>query len=478
MSVKDVIDQRFNCESGGAVNACSEEGIMHSSQPDEWSAGASEEDPNFYVFLRLDDDSMGIRPKTKRDELVPELKASQRSPECEHGVGPGVLDELFAILSEKFFDYDLACLFAVRTTGDVTSVTVCNSWRLTKCAGSPRIDCEDRDFKSGGWKASIDSYVPQITLLPETASPVLAREMLEQAVVEFVRSYNDYTMAERAVLAEARKAEVSYLDLEHALAKTWIGCLEEYVGARKLESLSQTLSEVIWKFLIDPDFIKVVACARTGSHVGLCDYWKMSQSHASCTRLYWQDRKMLPLFEHLSEEEFEKPELFSIKRWTEEGVEFAWTGKTRLAGPASYRALMATEPAIVRSWADAFARDGAFAFLFDLQGAIADEGPIPSPVLLSIAHPMNPPDLDMGKYWDSYVRLIRLYVRECRRRIALPEVHTYEQVVESIAFANIFHWWRREGSIDGEPNRQTTWSDIEGKSNRWYRQWPSARAPS
>jgi len=206
--------------------------------------------------------------------------------------------------------------------------------------------------------------------------------------------------------------------------------------------------------------------------VSISDYITMAQSHLTWIRLFQQERKLLPVLSAIPMDELHKPEPFSIKRWTEEGVNMvSGQGKTRLSGPASYRALIATHPAIVRAWEEMSSRHGTFATLFDLQAIIADDGKIPQPVLWSILGALG--SRVRGRLETEELtllaRLIREYVRECKRRRAMPEFCTYRNAIASIGLRQVLDWWVHAGRPADEPNRQTKWSGIERKSSQWHR---------
>jgi len=479
-----VVDESVDFEFGGAVDACADESFRPPALPDEvekrieahieafdpllWEICAPENNLGDRYFHEFDIDSLGTPPEAPSGE--PSNHVSGGPAWRKFRFGSYVLEEAYSILSRKVFEFDLGCLFATETAGDATSVIVCNFWRLTKRANNPEIRIEIRDFDSGGWIAGDERVMPEITLLPGTPKRRLARECLSWAVSMFAHRYHGHTPAERTVLAEAGESDVFIRALPDALTDAKVRSLEKRLGANKLNSLSETLSKVLWTRLIDPAFIKVVGYARMLRGVSLSDYIVMARHHSTWSRLYDQERRLLPVLTCMPYQELVKPEPFSIRRWTEDGVQVGWWEKTRLAGPASYRALIGTHPAIVRGWAEMSRRCSAFATLFDLQAIIADDGKIPQPVMWSILGALG------SRVWGQLerhelvllARLIRQYVRECKRRRALPEIRIYRNAIASIGLRQILDWWVDVGMPAGQPNRQTTWSGIERKSNQWH----------
>jgi len=479
-----VVDESVGLEFGEAVDACADESYMPPALPDEVEKRieahieafdpllseicAPENNLGDRYFHEFDIEALGTPPEAPSGE--PCNQASGGRAWRKFRFGSYVLEEAYRILSRKVFEVDLGCLFATDTSGDATSVIVCNFWRLTKRVNSPEIHIEIRDFDSGGWIAGDESALPEIPLLPGTPKRRLARECLHRAVNMFAHRYHGHTTAERTVLAEAVESDVFIWALPDALADAKVRSLEKRLGAKKLNSLSETLSKIIWTRLIDPAFIKVVGYAMMLRRVSFSDYIYAARSHTLWTKFYEKERKLLPVLTRMPKEELEKPEPFSIKRWTEDGVQVGWWEKTLLAGPASYRALIGTHPAIVRGWAEMSCRCSAFATLFDLQAIIADDGKIPQPVMWSILGALG-----SCVWWrlephelTSLARLIRQYVRECKRRRSLPEFRTYRNAIDSIGLRPVLDWWANAGMPVGEPNRQTKWSGIERKSNLWH----------
>jgi len=491
-----VVDESFDFEFDGAVDACADESYMPPALPDEvekrieahiaafdpllWEICAPEKNLGDDHFHAFDIDALGTPPEAPSGELLGQVSGCPAWREFQFE--SYALEEVYGILSRRIVEYDLGCLFVAQTTGDATSVVLCNSWRLTKQANSTEIRIEVKDFDSGGWVAGDTWNLPDIMLLPKNANRTLARQSLEMASYLFANTFRGATTAERSVLAGVSEPELSIYSMRHALADTTVRSFEERFGTKQLNSLSETVSSAVGKLLIDPAFMKVVRCAMKFRSVSFSDYIWMAKSHLRWTRLYKEERKLLPILTLLQSAELDKPEPLSIKRWTKEGVELAWPCQKiiRLSGPASYRALLATDPAIVREWAEISCESGAFATLFDLQARIAEEGRIPQQVIWSIV-------AELKRYRhrgyercesEQFARLIRQYVRECRRRSEMPAYGNYGDAIASIAMGNVLDWWDRAGMPAGEPNRRTTWSGIERKSNQWHAEAYKAGAKS
>ena len=298
--------------------------------------------------------------------------------------GAEVLQEAYDLLSFGARIVDLACLFRTEMTTDgSTAVIVCETWRLTKHADTPRIDVRVRLHAEGTELPCAMRNTPPLPLLPPTPKRAAWRVVLGRALEHFVDNFDDAPAPEGGVLREARRHEHFPL-MRSAFVNAKLAQLERRLGAERINSLSETLSKVIWKHVIDPEFVRVVAYARMLRPVTLPHYCEMAEHWKVLARAYEQDRYMLPLCHIVRFDEYEQARPFSIARWTKEGVHMSRDGPVRLASPAAYRVLVAMHPAIVRAWAEISWRRGAFATLFELLAQIREEGPIPQPVLWSL----------------------------------------------------------------------------------------------
>lgn len=395
------------------------------------------------------------------------------------------LNRAYAILAEAVMRYDLGRLFETAVNADgSTSVTICRTWRLIKRPSSPRVRCLPRVWSpEQPWEGCLWPTT-FITLLPCDPKPDIWQSLYYFAVWHLAEQYTGANDEEREVLSSVRRDEQDWWLIVQTLIKYKQRELERRLGTHRLNSLAGTLSKIIWRRIIDPGFIKVVAYARMFKPVLLSDYIDMSQSHEAYTRMHLQDRRYLTLSRFLDKEEVESVEPFSIERWTVKGVKLTVGGSVRLvrlSSPASYRAMIGTHPAIVRDWAENSIVHTGFATYFDLLAKLGDETPIPQPILRSLESALGSPhhfwmyrELDI----PLLSNLVRQYVRECKRRKAMPEYRTYSAVLASINLLAVLDWFSTEGTKAGEPNARNTWAGIERKSHAWHEHMWQASATS
>lgn len=394
-----------------------------------------------------------------------------QSQERKFRFGARVLQEAYDILSIGARLLDLACLFRTELTPDgCTTVVVCETWHLTKEVDSPRIEVHVRDFTASGERPLCRGWVPAFPLLPATPKRAAWRGVLGRALQSFADTFEQEAAQDRDVLRQARQHEHFPL-MRDAFVSAKLAQLERRLGAERINSLSETLSKIIWKHVIDPEFVRVVAYARMLRPVTLQHYCEMAEHWKVLARAYEQDRYMLPLCQIVRFDEYEQATPFSVARWTKEGVHMSRDGPVRLSSPAAYRALVAMHPAIVRAWAEISWRRGTFATLFALLADVRQEGPIPQPVLWSLVGALG----GASVCWTfeqpillRLVRVVRQYVRECRRRRALPEFRTYRRAVQSLDLRSVLDWCVNGGRRARELDKHATWSGIERRSRLWH----------
>jgi len=257
MNSEDVVlDENFDFEFGGAVDACADESFMPPALPDEveerieahiaafdplrWEICAPENNLNHDYFFELDVDLLGVPPEIPLCEPFEEVPG--RPAWRNFRFGSHVLEDAYSILSRKIYEHDLGCLFATETMGDATCVTVCNYWRLTKRLDGPQIYIEVRDFDCGGWMASNVWSLAHIRLLPGIPKRAMAREVLHWAVLDFAYKFNGDTAAERATLAAAHDFPLFYSSfIPEALADAKVRSLEKRLGVESKRSIDPVL---------------------------------------------------------------------------------------------------------------------------------------------------------------------------------------------------------------------------------------------
>lgn len=396
---------------------------------------------------------------------------ASESHERKFRFGAQVLDEAYDILSFGARLLDLACLFRTELTPDGrTTVVVCETWHLTKEVDSPRIEVQVRDFTASGEWPLCRGWVPAFPLLPATPKRAAWRLVLGWALQSFADTFEQEGAEDRDVLRRARQHELFRL-MRGAFVSAKLAQLERRLGAERINSLSETLSKVVWKHLVDARFLRVVAYARMLRPVTLQHYCEMAEHWKVLARAYEQDRYMLPLCHIVRFDEYERGRPFSVARWTKQGVHMSRDGPVRLSSPAAYRVLVAMHPAIVRAWAEISWRRGTFATLFALLADVRQDGPIPQPVLWSLVGALGGASVCWAFEQPILLRLervVRQYVRECRKRKALPEFRTYRRAAETLDLRSVLDWCVNGGRHARELGKDATWSSIERRSRLWH----------
>lgn len=417
-------------------------------------------------------DASSNRLQTARGAGSPSAPSADQAQAPGFRFGSEILQEAYDRLSFGARLLDLACLFRTEAASDGrTTVIACETWRLTKRADAPRIDVEVSMHGEGSEALDTSHGIPPpFPLLPATPKRSAWRLVLGCALEHFANTFDDAAAPEGGVMKESREHPHFPL-MRKAFVSAKIAQLEKRLGPRRINSLSETLSKVIWKHVIDPDFVRIVAYARMLRPVTLQDYWEMAGNWAVFSAVYARDRYMLPLYQVVRFDEYQSGTPFSIARWTGKGVWMSRVGSVRLSSPAAYRVLAAMHPAIVRAWAEISWRRGAFATLFAILAELRDEGPISQPVLWSLVRALGGATtcwtFDRAALRRS-AHIVRQYIRECRRRKAQRSIRSYRRALESMDLRSVLDWCLSGVRDAGELDSRTTWSSIERRSRSWH----------
>src|SRR5574340_992472 len=187
-------------------------------------------------------------------ETPPAGKAQARR--CRFGAE--ILQEAYDRLSFGARLLDLACLFRTEAASDGrTTVIVCETWRLTKHSDAPRIDVEVSMHGAGSEALDTSHGIPPpFPLLPATPKRAAWRLVFGCALEHFVNTFDDAAAPGGRVMKESREHPHFPL-MRKAFVSAKIAQLEKRLGPRRINSLSETLSKVIWKHVIDPDFVRI-----------------------------------------------------------------------------------------------------------------------------------------------------------------------------------------------------------------------------
>jgi hypothetical protein len=355
----------------------------------------------------------------------------------------------------------------VDETAESVSVTLCNTWKLSRPSGQAGIKCEYRDgkmFRNGAWPD-----IPLIRIVPVTPQRSLGGKLVAAAAELYVRYYVGDSLKENEALTMARQFE-GYVRLEQALVSGTRDRFLKRLGPGRASSLSETTSKIIWKVLIDADFFSIVAYAHFLSPVYLSDYILFSQKQEFFSRLAKEDKKMLVLHDILLPDEFSKSEPFSMKRWTKIGLtrNMFTGGSQTMSGPVAVRALKALHPAMIRGWGLIAARHG-FPVLFEVLGRLVNEPRIPQPVLWKIIKVLGAKAraATSNEHFASLAHIVRLYVRQVRSMTGGKNSMSNKAAIALLDFGGVLDWWCVEGHPEF-PNSQSTWNSVSLRAQEWH----------
>lgn len=382
--------------------------------------------------------------------------------------GNRYLEQAYRILQRALQKDDVCCLFKVDETAETVSVTLCNTWKLTRLQGQARIECEYRDrniFRDPERAATI----PSIRLVPVTPQRSLGGNLVEAAVEIYVRDYVGNSLKENEDLTMARRFP-GYVLVERALVAGTRDRFLKRLGSERSSSLSETTSKIVWKVLIDNDFFSTVAYAHFLSPIFLSDYIQFAQEEKLFSNFLKADKKMLVLHDIVGHSEFSTSEPFSIRRWTKIGLtKSLFTGKRELlSGPAAVRALKGLHPAMLRHWGLVSSRHG-FPVLFEVLAKLVNEPKIPQPVMWRIIKELGSKarGATSKEHFASLAQIVRLYVRQVRSMTDGKNRMSNKAAMALLSFGGVIDWWCAEGHLE-IANSQRTWNSVSLRAQQWH----------